>query len=49
MAAAIGVRTDHTAADLRRFARRYGDPDQVRRVLAMTLILDGGALSVEKK
>lgn len=45
MAAAIGVRTDHTAADLRGFARRCGDPDQVRRLLALALILDGGSRS----
>lgn len=45
MAAAIGVRTDHTSDDLRRFARRCGDPDQVRRLLAMALILDGGSRS----
>ena len=45
MAAAIGLRTDHTAADLRRFARRCDDPDQVRRLLAMALILDGGSRS----
>jgi hypothetical protein len=45
MAAAIGVRTDHTSEDLRRFARRCGDPDQVRRLLAMALLLDGGSRS----
>ena len=45
MAAAIGVRTDHTSEDLRRFARRCGDPDQVRRLLAIALILDGGSRS----
>ena len=45
MATAIGVRTDHTSADLRRFARRCGDPDQVRRLLAMALILDGSSRS----
>jgi transposase len=45
MAAAIWVRTDHTSEDSRRFARRCGDPDQVRRVLAMALILDGGSRS----
>ena len=45
MAAAIGVRADHTSADLRRFARRCGDPDQVRRLLAVALILDGGSRS----
>lgn len=43
MAAAIGVRSDYTGADLRRFARRSGDPDQVRRLLALALILDGGS------
>lgn len=41
MAAAIEVRTDYTSADLRRFARRCGDADQVRRLLAIALILDG--------
>lgn len=45
MAAAIGVRSDYTSADLRRFARRSGDADQVRRLLAMALILDGGSRS----
>lgn len=45
MAAAIGVQTDHTSADLRRLARRCADPDQVRRLLAIALILDGGSRS----
>lgn len=45
MAAAIAVRSDYTSADLRRFARRSGDPDQVRRLLAVALILDGGSRS----
>ena len=45
MAAAIGVRTDYTAADLRRLARRCSDPDQVRRLLAIALVLDGGSRS----
>ena len=43
MAAAIGVRTDHTSEDLRWFARRCRDADQVRRLLAVALILDGGS------
>jgi transposase len=43
MAAAIGVRSDYTSADLRRFSRGRGDPDQVRRLLALALILDGGS------
>ena len=45
MAAAIGVRSDFTSADLRRFSRRCDDPGQVRRVLALALILDGGSRS----
>lgn len=45
MAAAIGVRTDHTPDDLRRFARRCSDPDLVRRLLVIALILDGGSRS----
>ena len=45
MAAAIGVRSDYTSADLRRLARRSCDADQVRRLLAMALILDGGSRS----
>jgi transposase len=44
MAAAIGVRADYTSADLRRFSRRCGDADQVRRLLA-ALILDGRSRS----
>ncbi len=43
MAAAIRVRSDYTAADLRRLARRCGEADQVRRLLAMAVILDGGS------
>jgi transposase len=45
MGAAIGVRVDYTAADLRGFVRRCGDADQVRRLLAVALILDGGSRS----
>ena len=45
MAAAIGVRSDYTSTDLRRFSRRCDDPDQVRRLLALALILDGGSRS----
>lgn len=43
LAAAIGVRSDYTSGDLRGFSRRCDDPDQVRRVLALALILDGGS------
>ena len=45
MAAAIGVRSDYTSADLRRLARRSCDADQVRRLLAMAFILDGASRS----
>jgi len=49
MAAAIGIRTEYTSVDLRRFARRSGDADQVRRLLAVALILDGGSRSEAAK
>lgn len=45
MAAVIGVRSDYTSADLREFARRCGDAGQVRRLLAVALILDGRSRS----
>lgn len=45
MAAAIGVRSDFTPTDLRRFSRRCDDPDQVRHVLALAPILDVGSRS----
>lgn len=45
MAAAIGVRSDFTSTDLRLFSRRCDDPDQVQRVLALAMILDGGSRS----
>lgn len=43
MAAAVGVRADYTSGDLRRFARGSGDADQVRGLLAVALMLDGGS------
>jgi len=49
MAAAVSVRTDYTSADLRRLSRRCADPDQVRRLLALGLILDGGSRSAAAK
>lgn len=49
MATAIGVRTDYTSEELRRFARRCGNADQVRRLLAVALILDGGSRSEAAK
>jgi hypothetical protein len=35
-----------TSADLRWFVRRCVDADQVRRVLALALILDGGTVKL---
>lgn len=49
MAAAIGVRSDYTSTALRQFARRSCDADQVRRLLAVALILDGGSRSEAAK
>jgi hypothetical protein len=45
MAWAIGLRNDYSSADLRGLARRCGDADQVRRLLALAVILDGGSRS----
>lgn len=45
MAGAIGLREDHSGRDLRRLARRCGDAGQVRRLLALAVILDGGSRS----
>lgn len=45
MAAAIGLRTDYSPADLRRAARGCSDADQVRRLLAIAAIADGGSRS----
>jgi transposase len=42
MAAAIGLREDFSGHDLRRLARESGDAKQVRRLLALAVILDGG-------
>lgn len=43
MAAAIGIRTDFSAEDLRRRARASRDARQVRRLLALAVVLDGGS------
>lgn len=45
MAAAVGVRPDYTSAELRRISRRCDDADQVRRLMALAVILDGGSRS----
>jgi transposase len=49
MAAAIGVRSEYTLADLRQFARRSDDADHFRPLLAVALILDGGSRSEAAK
>ena len=43
MAAALALRPDFTAADLRLHARASPDADQVRRLLALATIYDGGS------
>ena len=49
MATAIEVRTDYTSEDLLQFSRRVSDAAQVRRLLAVALILDGGSRSEAAK
>src|SRR5215213_6676536 len=42
MGAAVRImRAEHTAADLRSLAAKSGDGEQVRRLLALALVLDG--------
>ena len=43
MGAAVGLRLDHGAVDLRRLARASSDSDQVRRLLALAVICAGGS------
>src|ERR1700693_4660552 len=45
MAAAIALRGDYESAQLRELARQSEDADQVRRLLALALVYDGGARS----
>ena len=45
MAAAIGLRGDYSSAQLRDLARQSADADQVRRLLALALVYDGGSRS----
>ncbi len=49
MAGAIGVRGDYSGADLRGLARLSDDGEQVRRLLALASILDGGSRSEAAK
>ena len=43
MAAAVVLRGDYDAQALRRLARSAGDPEQVRRLLALAAIYAGGS------
>lgn len=43
MAAAIGIREDYTADDLRRLAKESRDAKQTRRMLSLGAVLDGGS------
>ena len=45
MAAAIALRGDYNSAQLRELARQSADADQVRRLLALALVYDGGSRS----
>jgi len=45
MAAAVRLRSDFTAADLRRLARRSRNANQARRLLALASIYDGASRS----
>jgi transposase len=43
MGTALNIRQDHTADDLRRLARQSRDADWSRRLLALSVIYDGGS------
>src|SRR6266478_9004883 len=43
MGHAIPVRTDYTAGEVRRFAKRAKDAAQARRLLAVAAVLDGAS------
>lgn len=45
MAGGIGIQADYTGPALPRLARRSSGTDQVRRLLSLAVILDGGRLS----
>lgn len=45
MAAAIRLRDDFSPGQVRAFARRAKDADQVRRLLAIATIVEGGSRS----
>jgi hypothetical protein len=43
MGQAIPMRTDYTAGEVRRFAKRAKDADQARRLLAIAAVRDGAS------
>jgi transposase len=43
MGQAVGVRTDYTAREVRRLAKRAKDAAQARRLLAIAAVLDGAS------
>ena len=43
MGQAVAVRTDYTAGEVRRFAKRARDAAQARRLLAIAAVLDGAS------
>lgn len=45
MGTALDIRSDYTSADLRRLARSCRDADWSRRLLALSVIYDGGSRS----
>jgi transposase len=45
----IAVRTDFSAVEVRRLARRAKDSDQVRRLLAIAAVIDGASRAVAAK
>jgi len=45
MAAAVGLRADYDAVQLRSLAKRSKDADQTRRLLALAVVYDGGSRS----
>ena len=45
MSAAMALRGDYESAQLRELARQSEDADQVRRLLALALVYDGGSRS----
>jgi hypothetical protein len=49
MGQAIAVRTDFTASEVRRFAKRAKDAAQARRLLAIAAVLDGASREAAAK